>query len=169
MESMLYTEAMINLWIAGAVAALLLLLLVAGVLRRQWFPEGLQMSGRAALRLNAWALVALAVAFAARRFLRQPDWSDPLRIAVALAPLVPGSLYVLVLWRWIRGLDELQRRIQIGAVAFVAAIMGFALMGVDLLQGAGYLRQFHWGWEFAYALCFLLWMVGCALSTRRYA
>jgi hypothetical protein len=160
---------MVNYWLAGSVAALLLVLLIVGVARKQWFPEGLNLSARTALRLNAWALVALAVAFAARWALRQPGWSDPLRAAVALAPLLPGSFYVLGIVRWIRGLDELQRRIQIGAVAFVAAVMGFAMMGVDLLHGAGFLRQFHWGWEFAYAVTFLLWMIGCALSTRRYA
>ena len=160
---------MIDHWIVGCVAALLLLLLVVGVLRRHWFPEGLNLSPRTALRLNAWALVALAVSFAARWALRQPGWSEPLRAAVALAPLLPGSFYVLGIVHWIRGLDELQRRIQIGAVAFVAAVMGFAMMGVDLLQGAGFVRHFHWGWEFAYAAAFLLWMIGCALSTRRYA
>jgi predicted metal-binding membrane protein len=31
---------MIDHWIVGCVAALLLLLLVVGVLRRHWFPEG---------------------------------------------------------------------------------------------------------------------------------
>jgi len=166
---MLYIAAMINYWIAGSVAALLLLLAVAGVLRKAWFPEGLDMSPRTALRLNAWALVALAVAFGARRALSEPGWSDPVRAAVALTPLLPSGFYVLGIVRWIRGLDELQRRIQIGALAFVAVVMGFAMLGVDLLQGAGFLRQFHWGWEFAYGLTFLLWMIGCALSTRRYA
>lgn len=99
----------------------------------------------------------------------KPGWNDLVRAAVALAPLLPASLYVLGVVRWIRGLDEMQRRIQSEAVSFVVAVMGFSMMAVDLLQAAGYLRTFHWGCEFAYAVTFLLWMVGCAISTRRYS
>ena len=166
---MLYIHAMSEQWMTGSVAALLLLVLGISVARPSRVPEGVSMPFGRALRVNAWAVIALGVSFLARWALRQPGWSDPLRIAVALAPLVPGVLYAVDVWRWIRGLDELQRRIQVGAIAFAAGIMGLAVIAVDLLQAAGFLNRFHWSWEFAFAVAFLLWMIGCTVSTRRFA
>jgi hypothetical protein len=113
--------------------------------------------------------VALAVALGARWGLRQPGGSDAFRAALALAPLAPGLVYALRLLRWMRRLDELQRHIQVEAALFVAAVMGFAMLAVDQLQAAGFLRTFHWGWEFVFALTFLLWMIGCGIATRRYS
>lgn len=166
---MLYSRAMSHYWLPATVAVLLLLVAIASITRKQWFPESLDLSTVAALRLNRWAIAALVVSFAARWCLRQPGWSDALRVVAALSPFVPGVLYVRDILRWIRGLDELQRRIQIEALFYVAAAMGSAMLAVDLLQVAGFLRSFHWGWELAYAVTFLLWSIGCAVATRRYS
>jgi len=46
---------------------------------------------------------------------------------VAVAPLIPGLLYVRSWLRFIRGLDELQRRIQLEA--FPVAALGQLLSG----------------------------------------
>ena len=65
------------------------------------------------LRLNAWLVVAAAVYVAMLELLkRHPEWSPLTRGLLALAPMIPGMLYVRTCLRFIRGMDELQRRIQ---------------------------------------------------------
>ena len=135
---------------------------------RGLLPESVQMSVGAALRLNAWAPVAVVVAFVSRLWLREPTLEGWARVAVALLPLLPGLLYVRSLAGWMRGLDEFQRRLQ-GQAAFVALTgMLVAMVSLDLLQVAGFLRGFHFGWEGTFAFTFLFYAVALAWANRRY-
>ena len=78
-------------------------------------------SPRKDMRLNGWLAVATAAYVAELLLLKKnPDWSPALRSLLALAPLLPGFLYVRTWLRFIRGLDELQRRIQLEAFLFAA-------------------------------------------------
>jgi hypothetical protein len=154
-------------WTSVILIALLLLIALIRVARKNAYPESFNMPLGAALRLNAWAIAAIAVSFAARWCLKQPDWSPGLRVALALAPLLPGALYARAILHWVRGLDELQRRIQSEACLFAAAGMGLVFMAFDLLQLTG-LPPLHWGWEGAFALTFIFWMLGALRSNRLY-
>ncbi len=131
-------------------------------------PEAVRISVRDALKLNAWAPVAVVAAFVSRLLLRDPELTGPLRVAVALLPLLSGLLYVRTLWRWMRGLDEMQRRIQFEAVAFAALAMLFIALTVDLLQLGGFIGSLRFGWEGYFAFTFFLWTAGLALANRRY-
>jgi len=154
--------------ISAALVALLLLVGFIGVFNKATYPESFKMPLGAALRLNAWALVAIVVSFVARWCLKQPDWAPALRVLVALAPVLPSVLYAHGILRWIRGLDELQRRIQYEAMLFATATMGLLFMVLDLLQSAGCLISFRWGWEGFFALAFGLLLLGSILSNRHY-
>jgi len=154
-------------WVSVTLIVLLLLIGLISVIQKNAYPDSFNMPLGAALRLNAWALVAIAVSVAARWCLKQPDWAPGLRVALALAPLLPGVLYARAILHWVRGLDELQRRIQSEACIFAASGMGLVFMGFDLLQSAG-LPPLHWGWEGAYALIYIFWMLGSLISNRRY-
>jgi len=136
------------------------------------FPEGVQTSCATAVKLNAWALVALLASAFAHWFVRRPDLGGSLRAAVALAPLVPSLLYVRAIARWIRSLDELQRHIQLEAWFFATTGTIFVATALSLLGGTGVLRGTRFagglGWEGTYALTFFLWVLGCAISNRRY-
>lgn len=123
---------------------------------------------RDALKLNAWAGVAVVAAFSSRLMLRDPDVAGPLRLLFALLPLVPGLLYVRALWRWITGLDELQRRLQFQAVSFATLAMLLVGLTVDLLQQAGLVRHLHLGWEGYFAFTFFLYVLGLARANRAY-
>src|SRR5271165_6337412 len=108
------------------------------------FPEsvrpGKHYSFYADLKLNAWAFVAVAVAFVARPLLHQhPDWALLLRSAVALTPLLPSLLYVRSIARWIGRMDELQRRIQLEACLFATTATVFIVTALSLLEGGGVL------------------------------
>ena len=86
-------------------------------------PLSVQYSLRQDLRLNGWLLVAtvvyLVVLYLERR---NPGWSPLVRGVAALVPGLPGLLYVRSWVRFVRGMDELQRRIQVEAFLFAALV-----------------------------------------------
>ncbi len=124
------------------------------------------------LKLNAWLGVAMGVALVGRWLLREhPEWDSQLRAAVAVAPLVPGLLYVWSCTRFVRGLDELQRRVQLEALLF--ATLGTLVIGttINVLNAHGVsFRGLQHGLEIggAFVLLFALWLVGSAIANCRY-
>jgi hypothetical protein len=124
------------------------------------------------MRLNAWLLVATLVYLATTWLLQQyPDWSPLTRGLVTLTPLLPGILYVRDCLRFVRGLDELQRRIQVDAWLFASLwtlvigtiINTLTANGVEL-GGLDHGLSL-WG---TFSLALVLWFVGLALANRRY-
>lgn len=155
MTSILYTERMSKLILPEAVR------------------PGRHYSFRADMRLNAWALIALLVVLVTRWLLQHhPDWGAPLRTVVALSPLLPSLLYVRSIARWIGGMDELQRRIQLEASLFATTGTVFLATAMSLLGGYGLLSstrlQHGLGWEGTFAAIVLLYIVGNAIFNRRY-
>jgi len=135
-------------------------------------PGSGQYSFRIDLRLNAWLGVAAAVYLTVLLVNHQhPEWDPLLRGALALAPLIPGMLYVRSWMRFIRGLDELQRRIQLEAFLFAA--MGTVIAGtaINILNSHG--LQLGWlkhglGLGDTFLILLLLWPIGWALGNCRY-
>ena len=102
---------------------------------------------------------------------RYPDWSPLLRGLLALAPLIPGLFYIRNGMRFIRGLDELQRRIQHEAWLFAA--LGTVIMGtgINILNAHGvqlWALDHGLGLGGTFTLMFTLWLVGSALANCRY-
>jgi hypothetical protein len=126
------------------------------------------MSVGEAIRLNRWAPVAVGAAFVSRWLLQDPGWEGWGRAGVALLPLLPGLLYVRSLCRWMRSLDEMQRRLQGEAVTFALLIMLVLWMTLDLLQLAGFAERVHFGWEGTFAFTFFLYALGLARANRAY-
>lgn len=140
-------------------------------------PEAVQpgrhYSFRADLKLNAWAFVALLVAFIARWVLQHhPEWPGLPRSTVALSPLLASLLYVGSIKRWIGGMDELQRRIQVRACLFATTGTIFITTALSLLESAGLLRssrlQHGLGWEGTFALIIALYVLANIIVNRRY-
>ncbi len=84
----------------------------------------------------------MAVA-AVQLFERYPV-SPVLAVAVILGVLILGGAVTYYMWRWIAGLDELQRLIQMKAIAVV--IPGFLGLNVsnELLRKSGLCAGFDW-------------------------
>ncbi len=124
------------------------------------------------LRLNAWLAVTMAVHVTALFLVkRNPEWSAVARGLLMLAPLAPILLYLRAWMRLVRGLDELQRRIQLEAFLFAA--LGTLLAGfvVNSLCASGVaLGALNHGLDlpFGCIAMFALWLVGGALANRRY-
>lgn len=136
-------------------------------------PEAVHTPPSVALKLNAWAGVAVIVSFLSRWWLpHHADWNAAARTLVALAPIVPSLLWARSIGNWMRGLDEMQRRIQYEAWFFAAVGTVFFLTALNLVESAGILRMGRLprglGWEGAFAGMFFLYCVGCAISNRRY-
>lgn len=136
-------------------------------------PEAVQTPPSVAIKINAWAGVAVIVSFLSRWWLPlHGDWNVALRTLAALAPIVPSLLWARSIARWMRQLDEMQRRIQYEAWFFAAMGTVILVTSVHLVESAGILRLGRMphglGWEGAFAAMFFLYCVGCAISNRRY-
>jgi hypothetical protein len=135
-------------------------------------PCSKQYSFKTDLKLNAWFGVAAVVALGVQLLLRQnPEWSGPTRASLALTPMVPGLLYVWSCVRFIGGMDELQRRIQLEALLF--ATLGTVGIGtvINVLNANGVsFARFQHGLELgsAFVLMFALWVLGCVVANCRY-
>lgn len=135
-------------------------------------PGSSHYSWRADIKVNGWSWVAVLTSFAGEVFLlpQHPDWPSALRVTIALTPLVAGLLWVWSLMRWVRGMDELQRRITTAASVFATATTLMVLAAFHVLTVAGVTS----GRFQPLAGCVLIWLVVClyivgrAIFKRRY-
>ena len=124
------------------------------------------------LRLNGWLLAAvgfyLAQLFLLKRF---PEWPPVGRGLIALSPLAPGLLYARDWLRFVRQLDELQRRIQteafltstLATLVLVIVVITLGAQGVEL----GAFRQIA-SLGGVWISLFVFWLVGLGIASRRY-
>ena len=88
------------------------------------------------------------------------------RIPMALVPVIPLVLALIAVIRGIRRLDEMQRRIQLEAVAFAfcAGILGSISYG--FLENVGF-PPINWMWNGVGMI--VLWGLALNFSRRRYS
>jgi hypothetical protein len=122
--------------------------------------------------LNAWLAVTTATYLATLFLVRyHPEWSPEWKITLALTPILPGLLYLRNGLQLLRGLDELQRRIQfegwmfaaLGTVIFSAVVNVFNAHGL----GGNWLPH-GLGVGGTYLAMFILWCVGVTIANCRY-
>jgi len=111
-----------------------------------------------------WVLVYLLT----RRLLENGQLLQGWRIVVALAPMVPFTFFLAFMLAGIRSMDELQRRIQLEAlaIAFPLAILLFMLLG--LLELAFPLSPQDWSYRHTWSYLPLFYFIGLAIASRRY-
>jgi hypothetical protein len=90
----------------------------------------------------------------------------PLGYAIAFLPIIPSALALWAFMRMFRGLDELQRRIQLEAVAFSFLATCLITLTWAFQQNAG-LPRFDVSW--VAPLLIMLWGLGLGIAKRRYA
>jgi hypothetical protein len=89
-----------------------------------------------------------------------------LKALIALAPVLPIALGLVVILRRIRGLDELERRIQLEAVVFAFGATAVLTFAYGLLEDVDFPRiDLTWILPFMTAL----WALGQAIARRRYS
>ncbi|MBB3342629.1 hypothetical protein [Luteimonas sp. RC10] len=77
----------------------------------------------------------MALLFASLLLLRTVE-ATALRALIALLPVAPIALLMRAMLRFIRGVDELQQRIELEAICIAAALVSFGYMTGGFLQAA---------------------------------
>lgn len=91
-----------------------------------------------------------------------------LRTVIALAPLVPTLLVLWLIWRSVGSLDELQRRVQLEALAVAFPLCIVLLWVLGLLEMAVDLDRSNWSYRHVWAMAPMFYFIGLALAWRRY-
>ena len=106
--------------------------------------------------------------FAARALLESFVMETWLRVAVALLPVLPFVLFLLIIIRGIRQMDELQRRIQLEALAVAFPLTILLLMTLGLLELAIKLKPEDWSYRHLWPFLFVFYLIGLVVAKRRY-
>jgi hypothetical protein len=83
----------------------------------------------------------------------------------ALLPMLPALYVPFSVVSFLRGIDELQRKIQLDALAFAFATSAVLTLSYGFLQNAG-LPELSWIW--VWPVMSLCWIVGLAVARWRY-
>lgn len=94
---------------------------------------------------------------------RYPDASW--RYLLAVAPVIPVLFALRAFLRQLNRIDELQRRIQLNAVAFAAGATGIATFTYGFLEGIGF-PDLPTIWIFPMLVA--LWGIGILFAQRQY-
>ena len=111
----------------------------------------------------------LVLFFAARGLLELEGLSTAIRVALALLPL-PAFLWFL--WTFIAGVreaDELERRIQLEALAVAFPLTLVLIMTLGLLQIAVPLSPDDWSYRHIWPTLYVFYVLGLSWARRRYA
>jgi hypothetical protein len=116
-----------------------------------------------------WGMLLAAIGWLASYFLGRAVTESatlpvPLKVAVALLPILPFAIFVYLVLKGQRGMDELQLRVQVQALAIAFPLSILFLMVFGLLGEALDLTLERHVWFYLP----ILYFVGLALAWRRY-
>lgn len=94
--------------------------------------------------------------------------SPPLQLIVALLPVIPFVFFIRRFLVHLRNLDELHRRVHFEALAYAFPLTILLLMTLGLLQRANVIAAEKWSYEEVWLYLPLFYLVGLAISWRRY-
>ncbi|MCP5097466.1 MAG: hypothetical protein GY943_18125 [Chloroflexi bacterium] len=113
-----------------------------------------------ALSMVAYTILLIIATLLLKRFPETP-WQIP----IALIPVIPGLFATMIIVREISQRDELQRQIQLKALAFAFCGTALTALSIGLLENAG-VKQLNGG--FYVPIMMGLWGVGQFLAGRKY-
>lgn len=111
------------------------------------------------------AMAVYAVAVIVSILLLKSSPGAPWRYPAALLPMIPLAFALLAFIRFLNGLDELQRRIQLTAIGFTFGALVMVSLTVGFLENAGLPRP-SWIWIAPAAIA--IWGLSLAVATNRY-
>jgi hypothetical protein len=94
--------------------------------------------------------------------------SPGMQVAVALIPVAPFAFFVFRFIAHLRNLDELQRRVHFEALAFAFPLAMLLLMTLGLMERGHLLSAKHWSYGDVWFYLPLFYLIGIAISWRRY-
>ena len=105
--------------------------------------------------------------FIARMLLERPG-TPLVRVLISLAPVPAFIWFLRDLVRGMRGLDELELRIQLEALAVAFPLTMVLIMTLGLVQVAIPLSPDDWSYRHIWPFLFVFYLVGLTLARRRY-
>jgi hypothetical protein len=123
---------------------------------------------RPARTVGLSAVVVLVLFFAARLLLELETLPTAGRVAIALVPVVA---FVWLLWAFtseISQADELERSIQLEALAVAFPLTLTLVMALGLLQVAIPLSPDDWSYRHIWPLIYVFYLLGLVRARRRY-
>lgn len=138
-------------------------------------------SFRKDLKVNGWGYVALTLSVGGEALVYfHQGWPVALRAIIALIPIIPALLWGRVFARWIRGMDELHRRLTVEVCLFATTATLFVFtalhplvkFGVIEANGHGdswlvWLMDWH-SWLLTSWLLICFYLLGGMILRRRY-
>lgn len=111
-----------------------------------------------------WTLVYLL----ARWLLDNRQLEGGLRIAVALMPILPFAIFLVLILAGIRQMDELHRRVHLEALAIAYPLAMLLLMLLGLLELVIPLSSEDWSYRHVWQYLPLFYFLGLTFTWRRY-
>ena len=122
-------------------------------------------SGKRYLKISGSSMAAYVAIVPISMWLLRGHERTLLGYCIAFLPIIPSTFAMLGFMRMFRGLDELQRRIQLEAVAFSFLATCLITLTWAFQQNAGLPR---FDVSFVAPLLILLWGLGLCVAKRRY-
>jgi hypothetical protein len=120
--------------------------------------------GQVGLSAGLW----FGLYFGARALLEVDGLSTWVRAGIALAPLPAFAWFLRGFIRSVSGTDELERRIQLEALAVAFPLTLLLLMTLGLLQIAIELNMNDWSYRHIWPFIFVFYLMGLMRARRRY-
>jgi hypothetical protein len=96
-------------------------------------------------------------------------WSPALRIALAILPVPVFGWFLWTFVQSVRAADELERRIQLEALAVAFPLGLLLLTSLGLVQRAVELDFQNWSYNHVWPMFALFYIAGLTVARRRYA
>jgi hypothetical protein len=122
-------------------------------------------TGKRYLRISGGSMAAYTAIVPISIWMLRGHEHTPLGYSIAFLPIIPAIFAMSGFMRMFRGLDELQRRIQLEAVAFSFLATCLITLTWAFQQNAGLPR---FDVSFVAPLLVLLWGLGLFVAKRRY-
>lgn len=113
-------------------------------------------------------LVWMVLFLIARFSLESSVWSPATRVTIALLPLPAFAWFLWAFVQGVREADELERRIQLEALAVAFPLTALLFMTLGLMQIAVPLSPDDWSYRHTWPLIYVFYIVGLMAARRRY-
>ena len=114
--------------------------------------------------LIVWGICYIGALILLRKF-QLEGW---VRVAVALLPIPPFVVFLAMVLKEIRSLDELWRRIHLEALAIAFPLAVLLLMILGLMELATGLSPNDWSYRHVWVFMPIFYAIGVLVSIRRY-
>ena len=119
-------------------------------------------------RMGLSAALWLSLFFIARGMLEMSDLSVSARVALALLPVPAFAWFLWEFTQMVSQADELERRIQLEALAVAFPLTLLLLMTLGLLQVAIELNMDDWSYRHIWPIVYVFYLAGLMRARRRY-